>query len=393
VSLGTIELVGFAGGREIEVPCDKVDAKLNEIWRGIAVRAQRETAVRSGPGARIAVHRACLLNLVVHAGDAPSEIVARFLTTSLTDRIPARVILIRSRPGEAAPDGKTSPRAFVSAAVNPVSDGHGPRVAGELVILEAHGAQLDRIPAVVRAVLEPDMATTLWWTGPVPPARPWVRELHELASRVVIDTEELPDDVDFEHLLPATGSGRLADLTWPRLDPWRIALARAFDDPANRSFLADVDSVRIGLAAPSGTIPDASAAPLLAGWLAAALGWRACVRRGEREVCFAAAETGASSAAPSHETRVTIEPRRGDWRGVVDVELAAGSRVLRVRRTPRGTVECEVPPGFRPVRPAPFREVDPVDVLAAALLQIRADPIAPESIRRASEMASVLCGG
>jgi hypothetical protein len=92
------------------------------------------------------------------------------------------------------------------------------------------------------------------------------------------------------------------------------------------------------------------------------------------------------------EVRVTIVPRQSPFRGVVDVELAAGGRTLRVHRTREGTVACDVPPGFAEVRAAPFREADPMDVLASALLEIHADPIAPEAIRRAAEMAAARCG-
>lgn len=381
MSHDTLDLQGFAGGSEIEVPADRIDAELDAIWRGIAKRS------------RIAVHRACLLNVLVHAGDGPSEIVARFLATSLTERLPARVILIRARPDE---PGDGPPRAFVSASRSAAAAGDAARsnVAGEIVVLDARGGQLDRVPAVVRATLEPDLATTLWWTGPVPRPRAYVTELRELADRVVIDTEDIPDDVDASHLLPpATGNSRakLADLAWPRLAPWRTALARAFDDPSHRAFLGAIDTVRIGVGAPRGKVPAASAAPLLAGWLATALRWRPCVRSGDREVCF-------PSPDARHDAHVTIEPRDGEWRGVVDVELEAPGpdgtrRRLFVRRTPQGTVECEVPAGFRPVRPAPFRDVDPVDVLAAALLEIHADPVAPEAIRRGAELAAALCDG
>ena len=154
----TMDLQGFTRGAEIEVPCDRIDAGLDELWRGIARRSQ------------FAVHRACLLNLVIHAGDTPSEIVARYLATALVGRLPARVILIRARPNEA---GAGPPKAFVTTSRDPVgvvAEGGRSQVSGEIVILDARGAQLDRVPAVVRATLVPDLATTLWWTGAVPPA-------------------------------------------------------------------------------------------------------------------------------------------------------------------------------------------------------------------------------
>ena len=374
MTFDTMDLQGFTRGAEIEVPCDRIDAGLDELWRGIARRSQ------------FAVHRACLLNLVIHAGDTPSEIVARYLATALVGRLPARVILIRARPNES---GAGPPKAFVTTSRDPVgvvAEGGRSQVSGEIVILDARGAQLDRIPAVVRATLVPDLATTLWWTGAVPPARSYVTALRDTVDRVVVDSEEIPDDVSVAHLLPPAGSGRLADLTWPRLAPWRTAIARAFDEPSHRSFLRDIDSVTIGLAAHGSRPPDASAVPLLAGWMATALGWRACVRRADRTVCFSARADGAS-------VRVCGEARPSEFRGVVDVTLTAAARVLRFRRTPTGVVEAEVPEGFRAFRPAVFTDVDPVDALAATLLDVHGDPVAPEAIRRAAEIGTALCGG
>lgn len=371
MTFDTLELQGFAGGREIEVPCDRIDAELDELWRGIARRSQ------------FTVHRACLLNLVIHAGDTPSEIVARYLATALVGRMPARVILIRARPEE---PGEGPPRAFVTASRDPkVADDRRSHVSGELVLLEARGAQLDRVPAVVRATLEPDLAATLWWTGPMPPVRSYVGALRDTVDRVVVDSEEIPDDTNVAHVLPPAGSGRLADLTWPRLAPWRTAIARAFDEPAHQPFLRDIDAVTVGIAAHGSKPPDASAVPLLAGWLAAGLGWRACVRREGRTVCFSARRDGAL-------VRVCGEARPSDFRSVVDVALAAGDRVLRFRRVPSGLVEADVPAGFRPLRPALFQDVDPVDALAATLLDVHSDPIAPEAIRRAAEIGTALCG-
>ena len=78
---------------------------------------------------------------------------------------------------------------------------------------------------------------------------------------------------------------------------------------------------------------------------------------------------------------------------MVDVPLPAAARVLRFRRTPTGVVEAQVPAGFRAFRPAVFTDVDPVDALAATLLDVHGDPVAPEAIRRAAEIGTALCGG
>lgn len=389
--LDTLELRGFAAGGEIEVPCDRIDTALDDLWRAMAKKLAQHGDTR-GAAARAAarlesVHRACLLNLVIHAGDSAAEVVARFLASSLTDRFPARILLVRARPGEA---GEGPPHAFVAASRAPEAEGHAAQVAGELVILDARGAQLERVPPVVRAALEPDMATTLWWTGAVPPPRPYVAALRDLADRVVVDSETLPDDADVSHLLPPPGDCRLADLAWPRLAPWRTAIARAFDPRPNRAFLAQADTLRIALGAPGGRIPDASAAPLLAGWLAAALRWRPCVRASAgavgRSVTFSCEEG-------DRAVSFSVEPRRSAPPGVVEVLLGAGDARFVFRRSTEGFVEVSTPPGLDPVRPALLRDLAPDDVLAATLLATREDPIAPEAIRRAAEIGAALFGG
>jgi hypothetical protein len=367
----TITLSGFASGGEIEVPCDRIDASLDKLWRGIAAKAAQG---RGDP-----VHRACLLNLVIHSGDATSEVVSRFLSASLTARFPARIVLVRARPGEPGPG---APRAFVAASSSPEDDAHGPRVAGELVLIDARGPQTDVVPAVLRASLEPDVTTTLWWTGPLPPRARYVTALRDLADRVVVDSESLPDDADVSHVLPpASSAARVADLAWPRLAPWRTALARAFDDPTHRPFLRGLSAVTIAIGARKGEACEASAAPLLAGWLAAALGWRDCARGAGRAVCFTRGDGSVT---------VTFEKRPSRHAGLLEVALASGADAVRIRRTDASVLEIDCPSGFRPCRATPLREPDPADVLGATLLDSSSDPIAPAAIRLAAEIAAAL---
>lgn len=366
MKLDTLELRGFAAGGEIEVPCDAIDAALNRLWRKMA---RGHASDRGEP-----LLRACLLNLVVHAGDPASEVVARFLAASLTDRFPARILLVRARPDE---PGSGPPHAFVAASRSPDRDGAAAHVAGELVILDARGGQLAHVPAVIRAALEPELTTTLWWTGPPPRPQPYVAALLELADRVVVDSESLPDAADIAHLLPPEGDVRLADLAWPRLAPWRTALARAFDPPANRALLGAIDGVHVVVGAASGRLPAASSAPLLAGWLAAALGWRACDPCGREKLRFRKERGGC-------DVVVTVAARRAPHEGIDEVAISAGPDRVVLRRAPGGLVEVAGPPSFARVRPAPLVEPAPEDVLAAALLATGADPIAPEAIRRAT---------
>jgi glucose-6-phosphate dehydrogenase assembly protein OpcA len=60
----------------------------------------------------------------------------------------------------------------------------------------------------------------------------------------------------------------LCDLNWTRLVQIRLALAQFFDNPASHSRFKEIESVEIDFAA-----GFRSTAVLLAGWLAAQLGW------------------------------------------------------------------------------------------------------------------------
>ena len=61
----------------------------------------------------------------------------------------------------------------------------------------------------------------------------------------------------------------VSDLSWTRLTPWRRLIAQFFDSPSLQPYLDRLTAVDIEHDAGS-----AAQALLLAGWLAARLGWR-----------------------------------------------------------------------------------------------------------------------
>ena len=361
---------GFAAGRELEVDVARIDEELDALWRGLA---RRRDEGRAAP-----VWRACLFNLVVHAGDSASEVIARYLAGALADELPARLIVVRSRPEEAG----ESLRAWVGAVADPTSDGEARRVSGELVVLEAHGRATDRLAPVVRSVLEPDMVTTLWWTGPTPLPGLAVDALRDVADRVVVDSETWPDDLDVGHLLPDPRAAQVADLAWPRLEPWRRAMTRAFDPPANASFLDELREVRIAAHETHHAI-RATSAPLLAGWLAAALSWRGCDRVDGRTLCFTRRD---------EPLAVHLDPATEPGRGLASVTLRGprGDVVFCCRSGDVARIEAEGPVGFTRVAPVRCREPAPAEVLARAVLAVRADPMAPEAVRRAAQISATM---
>ncbi len=365
-------LIGrFAAGEDVRVPFDEVDERLDQMWRDLAKRRN--------DGRVVPVFRACLLNLIVHSTDDESEVIARYLAGALADQLPARVILLRARP-----DSPTTaePSAWVSTITEPGGTGDQRRVSGELVVLEARGATVNRLPPLVRALLERDMEAAVWWTGELPRDLRYVRELRDLADRVLVDSDKLPDDDDTQHLLPRSIGVRLSDIAWPRQVPWRRAISHAFDAAAHRQFLDDLAVVRIGVRVDR--TARSTSGPLLAGWLAASLDWRRCEAAGERAVGF---ET--QSGKPR---LIEFERRPGGGGGVVDVEMIdADGECLSFRRiADPDRVEARTPPSFRRVRPALWEEPTEQEVLAASLLDITADPIAPRAIRAAAQISAKL---
>jgi len=125
----------------------------------------------------------------------------------------------------------------------------------------------------------------------------------------------------------------VVDLSWLRGTPWRERVAAAFDPPARRGALRRLTGLTVRHRRDSG-----AAALLLAGWLAARLGWRPAplLRDGD-------ALTGRLSSRRG-DVRVRLEP---DARMAVpglcaialhgasgeSLELSRGTGGLRARRT------------------------------------------------------------
>ena len=129
----------FERGGAIEVPVGRIEAELANLWR-------RAAEARPGQIPN-AVTRACLWNLVVRVdGDAQFE-HAKDLIDDLSQRIPARTIVMRIEPDE--PDRL---RAWVEANWRR-REGGGPASGSDEVTLWASGKAVERVPSLVRSLL------------------------------------------------------------------------------------------------------------------------------------------------------------------------------------------------------------------------------------------------
>jgi glucose-6-phosphate dehydrogenase assembly protein OpcA len=163
------------------------------------------------------------------------------------------------------------------------------RVCYEEVVLTVRGEAAEHLEGVVAPLLIHDLPTFVWWPGDPPFAHPVFDQLVELGDRLIVDSS------DFSDLL--TGMRRLAnlrhrsgvgDLAWERLSVWQERIAQFFDAPRFRRYLPNLSRMHVRFAVPEegqmarnvsddpvGKVAAPMAqAVLLAGWLAARLGWR-----------------------------------------------------------------------------------------------------------------------
>jgi glucose-6-phosphate dehydrogenase assembly protein OpcA len=235
-----------------------------------SVWSQRDTT----PGAIEAALRGLMVEHTrAHAGTNPARalnlvsVVDARWSGEIANRLgmvgrlaPSRNVVCQVEPGRETLDA----RASVSG-----EGGGRDRVATlrETVVVTVGERHLEHLDTIVDPLVVTDVATVVWSPHGHPEA---VDALLALTQAVLLDSRDEPDPTD-----ALARVGRLAqdthvvDLSWLRGTPWRERVAAAFDPAARRADLATLDGVTVRHGADS-----AVAALLLAGWLAARLGWR-----------------------------------------------------------------------------------------------------------------------
>jgi glucose-6-phosphate dehydrogenase assembly protein OpcA len=242
----------------------------------------------------------------------------------------------------------------------------------EQIRLTAAGAALERLPAAARALLTANLSVVLWWTLPPDEDNVLFQELVQLSDRVIIDSSAL-EEVQGLRDLPSEAQGRrVSDLNWIRLGHWRESIAQCFDSPHHREYLSRVEEVTIE------TGQNRAAGWLLAGWLAARLGWEA--RDGSAEGVELAGEEGQS-------VKVKFVSKETEY-AVSGVTLAGEEVRFEVRRVSETCMESivELPgtPRLEQVTMLPD-ETEPA-LLSRELDRTRGDRIYREAVGAVQEM-------
>lgn len=242
-----------------------IERELRQLWK--------ENAAEAGGQAVI---RALTLNLVARAADSATAELVSEVARSLTASHPNRTLLAIVRAGEEA-----HLEAFVQA--NCLLAGPGvPQVCGEQVTVDARGAAAGQVASLLLPLLVPDLPVALWLPGPAPFSEPLLARLRGVVDRLIVDSRAFDDPARdlramavFDAAEDKPGGARppaLSDLAWGELTPWRELTAQFFDTRPLLPHLRRIDHVEIAYV-PAGERPNPIQGLLVAGWLAACLGW------------------------------------------------------------------------------------------------------------------------
>ena len=235
-----------------------IEAGLDRLW---------QMAAEGTPGG--VVHTSSLTLLVVLADEA-AAVREQEVLAQVGPAHPCRAILL-------VLDG-SEPRARLGAYCRPPRSGRPP-TCWEEIRLEGSQAALQQVLSTAALLVLPNLPVQVWWSGNPDLEGPLYRRLVEIGDRLIVDSGQFLNPLaslarysyrsEEEH-----GTVGFVDLAWRRLEPWRLLTAQFFDEPGNRVFLNDVESVEIGYEQPSNGPPSGfAAALLLVGWLASRLGW------------------------------------------------------------------------------------------------------------------------
>ncbi|MBV8196241.1 MAG: glucose-6-phosphate dehydrogenase assembly protein OpcA [Candidatus Dormibacteraeota bacterium] len=215
-------------------------------------------------GAESSQVRLSVLNILAACNDASFIESTTSTVLEVAQRHPARVIVIMA-------DRRGDPVIESDIALRHADDGSHI----ELIRLEVRGEPARHLASIVQPLLVPDIPVQLWLVGAPPLEQAFAADAVSVCDRVILDTATYPDAAETLRLIAAElerhgDTLTLNDLAWERLQPWRSAVAHAFEGATVRPWMHRVTGVDIV----SSGRRSAMEGWLLAGWLSSRLGWR-----------------------------------------------------------------------------------------------------------------------
>lgn len=224
--------------------------------------------------------RASLINLAIYS-EAPGSLERNTgIIAEIAEDHACRAIVIAAQP--AAKEDRVE--AWISAHCH-ISRAGSKHVCSEQISFSLRGSFAGLLPNIVFSHLDSDLPFYLWWQGQF--CDPMDAQLWSWVDRLIYDSQVWGDaDAQLRLVEQAQEEANsrviLCDLNWTRLVQLRLAVAHFFDAPASQVNLGRIGRVEIDFAAGA-----RSTAVLLAGWLAAQLGWTVSAERGATTLEFA----------------------------------------------------------------------------------------------------------
>jgi hypothetical protein len=224
----------------------------------------------------------------------------------------SRTILCAVQEGRAQLDARA-----VLSSEEPSADG-GLGVIRERVELDLGRRHLGRLGTIIDPILASELPTILWSPHGY---REAVEALLGTVDVILIDSDDLDDFAGPEAALERAGDLRehayVVDLAWLRTTPWRERLASAFDEPQRRGALERLNRVTVRFQPASHP-----SALLLAGWMAARLGWAPQHVQSAGGTLHAAARRGGGDSQTGTAIDFDFEPVEQDVPGISGVTVA-----------------------------------------------------------------------
>jgi glucose-6-phosphate dehydrogenase assembly protein OpcA len=212
--------------------------------------------------------RAALMNLVIYAEDDTTLEEMAADAEQIGASQACRALIIRNRPcGEGH---ELPPKAWITAHCR-LGGGSGGLVCCEQVAFALCAENNNQLRNIVFAHLDSDLPLVFWWRGEL--TDNFEHRLHSRFDRLIVDSDTWQDpSASIARAAAAREEGGahfvLHDLAWSRTHGLRLAVADCFEDPSARAALDKIESIGI-THSPS----HPQSARLVAGWLAARLGW------------------------------------------------------------------------------------------------------------------------
>ncbi|MGH9629795.1 MAG: glucose-6-phosphate dehydrogenase assembly protein OpcA [Bryobacteraceae bacterium] len=186
------------------------------------------------------VLRACSMTMITVVKESQDAAAVGETLAALMHEHPSRAIVLRVREeGGPSLDARVFAQCWMPF-------GRRQQICCEQIELTSSRASLEDVPAVLRALIVPDLPVVLYCPDWDLCRSKEFQQLLPLTGKLIIDSGSCEDAEVVKYLndLPKLAF-RKADLAWARLTRWRQAIAHIFNDSANQKAIYELTDVNI----------------------------------------------------------------------------------------------------------------------------------------------------